>query len=741
MTFHKNRDPELLPGANPDEDCQPVTTQVEEAADDDHDDAHEHDVTWDALENGAAGTEETLLDWRKKQSGWAHALERVALAVEKPVNKLIGNNRLNPLYHTGPIAIFLLMVVTGTGIYLFLFFHYGFNESYEAVALFNEQFIARTIRAVHRYASGALVITTLLHAYRTLFMERFRGPRWLAWVTGIVLTAIIWLAGVTGYWLIWDVRAQLINESFINFLQRFTPWAAAYVAKLVEVEQSGNSWPVLLTILGIHVLLTLMAIGFFWLHVRRLKRAKWFPETHWMAGIVVLLLVASIVFPLTILPQANLDQLPQGVNLDPIFLFFIPAAGSVTAVILWTVLIAATALAVMLPWLTKDKSANLETPKAAMPTVNIIKDRCTGCTKCALDCPYGAIVMVERHDDKPHKFIAIEDPKLCVSCGICVGSCDGVAVTLGDMPPALLWNEVSMRLTMAKAKAPDQPIKLVFTCDRHAAHGAKPFLPNGKGNGQAALADADVAIEVVALPCVGTLPPDLLVRSLEAGADTIQVIGCPPDDCSNREGNLWEAQRLLRYRVPRLKKSYANAPITAVWSPPNQFAEALQIQPVLKPNEAGELEPDYMASRRFLFPLTGRNYVVAFVLLAVVLVAQIFLTDIFTKTAVTEIPRVQIVLPATTKEETTSAFTVPSSYDQLVVELDGEVLYQQTIGKAKPIFFEEMVSPGDHHVRVYLAAEGLSSSIILSDERMDFEAGNVLRVKRPLVYASETAVP
>ena len=303
MTFHKSRDPELLPGADQESDCQPEIPAPEAVSnEDDHDDAHEHDVTWDALEDGVAGTEETLLNWRKKQSGWAHTLERVALAVEKPVNKLIGNNRLNPLYHTGPIAIFLLMVVAGTGIYLFLFFHYGFDASYEAVVKFNSQFIARTMRAAHRYASGALVITTLLHAYRTLFMERFRGPRWLAWVTGIVLTAVIWLAGVTGYWMVWDVRAQLINESFITFLQRFTPWAAAYVAKLVEVEQSGDSWPVLLTILAVHVLLTLMAVGFFWLHVRRLKRAKWFPETHWMVGIAAVLLVASIVFPLAILP-------------------------------------------------------------------------------------------------------------------------------------------------------------------------------------------------------------------------------------------------------------------------------------------------------------------------------------------------------------------------------------------------------------------------------------------------------
>lgn len=693
MTFHKNKDPELPSGAD-----------------------------------------QSLQNWRRKQSGWAHGLERVALAVEKPVNKLIGNKRLNPLYHMGPIAIFLLMVVAGTGIYLFLFFHYGFNASYEAVVNFNSQFIARTMRAIHRYASGALVITTLLHAYRILFMERFRGPRWLAWITGILLTAIIWLAGVTGYWLVWDVRAQLINESFINFLERFTPWTAVYVAKLVTLEQADDSWPVLLTILGVHVLLTLIAAGFFWLHVRRLKRAKWFPETHWMVGIAVVLILAAIVFPLTILPQANPDMLPQGVNVDPIFLFFIPVAGQETAVFLWTTLIAATALAVMLPWITKDKSANPETPKAAIPKVNIIKERCTGCSKCALDCPYGAIVMAERHDDKPYKLIAIEDPNLCVSCGICVGSCEDAAVTMGDVAPAILWDEVSLRLTMAKAKAPDQPIKLVFTCGRHAAHGAQPYLPNE--NGEATIAGTDMAMEVVALPCVGSLPPDLLVRALDAGADDIQVIGCPPNDCSNREGNLWEAERLRRRRVPRLKKSYANAPITAVWQPPNQFAEALQIQPVTQANEAGEPEPNYLASRRLFQKMTWRNYGVAFVLLAVVLVAQIFLTDIFTNTAATEIPRVQVILPAVSAEDIASAFSVPPSFNQMIVEMDGEVLQQTPLSDGKPLFFEEMVSPGDHHVRVYLTADHLSGSIVLADEWADFEAGTVLRVKRPLMYTT-----
>jgi hypothetical protein len=52
-----------------------------------------------------------------------------------------------------------------------------FEEPYLAVLRMDEPFVARTLRAVHCYASGALVVTTLLHAYRTLFMERFSQCR------------------------------------------------------------------------------------------------------------------------------------------------------------------------------------------------------------------------------------------------------------------------------------------------------------------------------------------------------------------------------------------------------------------------------------------------------------------------------------------------------------------------------------------------------------------------------------
>ena len=187
-------------------------------------------------------------------------------------------------------------------------------------------------------------------------------------------------------------------------------------------------------------------------------------------------------FPLRNLPAASSLKLPESITLDPLFLFYLPTEGGGAAPWLWGGLLTITAVALALPWITRDRSVAEASGASAvgLPVVNIVMDRCTGCTKCALDCPYGAIEMVARHDDKPHKFIAITDPKLCVSCGICVGSCDGVAVSLGDSPPELLWDAVSMRLTLAKAKAPEQPLKLVFTCHRHAAQGAAqkglPFL-------------------------------------------------------------------------------------------------------------------------------------------------------------------------------------------------------------------------------------------------------------------------
>ena len=103
------------------------------------------------------------------------------------------------------------------------------------------------------------------------------------------------------------------------------------------------------------------------------------------------------------------------------------------------------------------------------------------------------------------------------------------------------------------------------------------------------------------------------------------------------------------------------------------------------------------------------------------------------KTAATETPRVQIILPAVTTEENPGAFVVPGTYDQMVFEVDGQIVSIEPLAAA-PVFVEELMEPGTYHVRVYLSGKSRYSYILLADQVTDFGAGDVLRIQRQLAY-------
>ena len=136
------------------------------------------------------------------------------------------------------------------------------------------------------------------------------------------------------------------------------------------------------------------------------------------------------------------------------------------------------------------------------------------------------------------------NPAKCVGCGICVGACDSAGILLGDQPVSLLGHAVTARLKAIAAPGGSAPV-LVYACrlmrqlaGRLGADGALPELPG---------------VAIMGLPCVGTLHPDMIAKSLEAGAGGVFVAGCVPEDCPYREGSLWLAERLAGTRLPAAK--------------------------------------------------------------------------------------------------------------------------------------------------------------------------------------------
>ncbi|MFM8322806.1 MAG: cytochrome b N-terminal domain-containing protein, partial [Chloroflexota bacterium] len=319
----------------------------------------------------------TGIDWKARQSGWVKKLlrgaERLSLALERPVGRLVGSPQFNPLYHTGTITVFLLLVVAFTGVYLTLFYPFGFEASYRAVAGVETVFLGRLMRALHRYASGALVIAALLHGWRTFFQDRFRAARWTAWLSGVGMAALVWVIGVTGYWLIWDERTQPINQVLIDMLDGSAAGQAFLVDYLV-LPKDGVGSAFVLIVIGLHLGLSALTGWLLWLHLKRLNRPKWLPPNFWMALVGGLLVIAAVARPVGTLPPLDWTRLPAGLPLDAWYLAYLPPALGGSAGAWWLGLGSLLLLAALVPWLLGSWT------RRPLPPVKIDPERCTGCT-------------------------------------------------------------------------------------------------------------------------------------------------------------------------------------------------------------------------------------------------------------------------------------------------------------------------------------------------------------------------
>ncbi len=669
---------------------------------------------------------ESTIDWPLRQSNpirrTLNRLERLSLAAERPIVRWVRSPQWNPLYHTGTITLFALLIILVSGVYLTLFFQFGFDESYQAVASMESNLLGRFMRALHRYASVLAVIAALLHGWRTFFMDRFRGPRWLAWTSGVVLMLFLWGAGLTGYWLIFDERAQLFNRVLIDLLAG-SSGGVAFLNRFMLTEAAAGGWLFALGVLTVHLLLSALLGLFFYIHIKRLRRAKILPPRYWMALLGAPLLLAALFIPVGMLAPADPGQLPAQAPLDIFLLWYLPLALRLPPALFWGGVALAGALTPAVPWLLARKR---------MQPAKVHDERCTGCTLCAADCPYRAITMVDREPGAAHKYLAVIDPALCVSCGICIGSCPPLAITLGDRPAEPLWQQTVARAAQDAAL----PVRVVFTCERHAQQAARPYLDPAEahyfgGSGEVPpLSVGGVHVELIPLPCIGMVHPDLARAALRAGAAEVQFVGCPPEDCANREGNLWLQERAARQRLPRLRRELVGAPVSTGWLAPNDFSQALR----------GEGRHPATTYALGIDNLNWRRAAPALGLLVVVLALSILSTMVPYRPLAGNQARVSVSLihrsgyPTVAAGETALVDQPPDASQaapvRLVIEVDGQVALDKTYplrdgGRAPVQALEQVdVTPGQHRVRVLLFDQkDQSEPQVLADQQVALAAG------------------
>lgn len=463
--------------------------------------------------------------------------DAMMLRLDRAVEALIPT-RYNPFAQTGAIATTAFIVAAVTGVALLIWYRPSVHLAYGSVmAMEQAPWTGGFLRSLHRYSSDVCIFFAFIHALRLFWAGRFTGARWLAWVSGVLLLGLLWIIGWSGYMLVWDQPAQLVAEGSARFLD-LVPIFSEPVSRAFLADALVPSL-LFFVVFFTHMLLPLMMAVGIWLHVGRVQRArvltsKWMGI--WSVGAMVLL---SLIFPATAGEAADLGMRPESLSIDAWYLAPLWLTDRMTSGMMWAFIGIGTALAVTAPWW-------MGRGKTRVATVNTT--RCNGCTLCARDCPYDAIVMVPRTDGRRYELEARIDPKKCVGCGICAGACDSAGIGLDWLPAQATRKQIDGWIKKFIDESEDSTgPAIAFLCGESA--GAR-FVVDGETGDCPELP----GYKVVAIPCAGWVQPLSVERALRKGASGVLIVGCSDAEPQYREGNRWTSMRLQGHRKPSLRQ-------------------------------------------------------------------------------------------------------------------------------------------------------------------------------------------
>lgn len=374
------------------------------------------------------------------------------------------------------------------------------------------------------------------------------GARALAWMSGSVLLLLFLACGWTGYVMVWDTFGQHLAREGARMLDTL-PVLSEPTSRAFTGEQPLPSAFFFLNLFA-HIGIPLAMGVVFWIHVRRVARPQMLPPRRLTWAIGGGLVALAVLQPLSMAPEADPFQLPERIPVDLFFAFWLPLSGAVGG---GSALLLALGVGVALaavPFATRRRGAARPAPSW------VDEDLCTGCVQCSLDCPYGAIEMRARTSGRPEP-VAHVDPSLCVSCGICAGSC----APMGVGPPGRTGRD---QIAQARALvARDRPAGrvVVVCCQQGAGHFAREIAATGA-----------VPCEV---SCGGSVHTSVIELFIREGAAGVLVLACPPRDCWNREGPRWLFERVYHEREAELQARVDRARVRIAFANARERAQAL----------------------------------------------------------------------------------------------------------------------------------------------------------------------
>jgi len=361
--------------------------------------------------------------------------QEILLKIEGVLNKVFGSEQ-NILYYHGAVPNFFMWALFLSGLLLLAYYMPTLEGAYQSVEYITRKIpFGDMIRGIHRYAADGMMIAVWLHALRVFFTDRYREYRIIAWYSGIALTLMMLLIGISGYILVWDERSFLIVEKLEAFLTAFPIWGKSMAHAFINDDVISNY--TMAMAFFIHTGTSFSLLVMLWIHYMRISRPV--VNVTWAIGCLLsgIVLIAAGLLPASSGPEASFTVDPTYFEVDWFYLWVFPVVDVIGSEWMWIFGIALITLVVFIPNFVKSKDKEAAT---------VVGDKCVGCKLCSVDCPYEAIYMAPRTDGSKFKEIAVVIDDRCAECGLCVGACNFDAIELPFNTSPVVMDDIRMAL-------------------------------------------------------------------------------------------------------------------------------------------------------------------------------------------------------------------------------------------------------------------------------------------------------
>jgi len=293
------------------------------------------------------------------------------LRLESGLNVAFGPT-LNPFYYLGAITYLMFWIIVVSGFYIYAFYDTGVEDAFSSVEYITHEqwYMGGVMRSLHRYASDGMILAGVLHMLRNFVFDRYRNFRWFSWYTGVALLWLIYIAGINGYWLVWDSLAQFLAVASAEWLDALPIFSAPLARNFLEDGSVSDRFFTLLSL--IHLGVPLGAFILIWVHTQRVPQAKTSPPKPITIGLILSMTVLSLVYPALSQGHSNLDSAPFVLKLDWFYLWTFPLLYSWGAGKVWALSGGFTLLVLLLPFMGKPKRGKDEYEITPVPSGNAV---------------------------------------------------------------------------------------------------------------------------------------------------------------------------------------------------------------------------------------------------------------------------------------------------------------------------------------------------------------------------------